>query len=96
MFHDYLDKYSDNPEGFRDALIRQFKVLNQEEHERDPYLSDEVLAFPYVNVGLFESENHVIPRFNEEIIDIILNKAVADFIGQILVQLSFADYLNQL
>lgn len=79
MFHDYLDKYSDNPEGFRDALIRLFKVLDQEEHERDPYLSDEVLAFPYVNGGLFKYENHVIPRFNEEIIDIILNKAAADF-----------------
>ena len=79
MFHDYLDKYSDNPEGFRDALIRLFKVLDQEEHERDPYLSDEVLAFPYVNGGLFENENHVIPRFNEEIIDIILNKAAYDF-----------------
>ena len=79
MFHDYLDKYSDNPEGFRDALIRLFKVLDQEEDGRDPYLSDEVLAFPYVNGGLFKNENHVIPRFNEEIIDIILNKAAADF-----------------
>lgn len=79
MFHDYLDKYSDNPEGFRDVLIKLFKILDQEQHERDPYLSDEILAFPYVNGGLFKNENHVIPRFNEEIIDIILNKAAADF-----------------
>nr|WP_202904631.1 type IIL restriction-modification enzyme MmeI [Kallipyga gabonensis] len=79
MFHDYLDKYSDNPEGFRDALIRLFEILDQKEYERDPYLSDEILAFPYVNGELFKNENHVIPRFNEKIIDIILNKAAANF-----------------
>lgn len=79
MFHDYLKTYSNNPSSFRDALIKLFKVLDQEEHERDPYLSDEILAFPYVNGGLFENENLVVPRVNEEIIDIILNKASANF-----------------
>lgn len=79
MFHDYLKTYSKNPSMFRDALIKLFKVLDQEEHERDPYLSDEILAFPYVNGGLFENENLVVPRVNEEIIDIILNKASANF-----------------
>ncbi len=79
MFHDYLKKYSDDPAGFRDALIRLFKILDQEEHERDPYLSDDILAFPYLNGGLFENENLVIPRVNEEIIDIILNEASENF-----------------
>ncbi len=79
MFHDYLKTYSKNPSMFRDALIKLFKVLDQKEHERDPYLSDEILAFPYVNGGLFENENLVVPRVNEEIIDIILNKASANF-----------------
>lgn len=79
MFHDYLKTYSNNPSSFRDALIKLFKVLDQKEHERDPYLSDEILAFPYVNGGLFENENLVVPRVNEEIIDIILNKASANF-----------------
>ena len=79
MFHDYLKQYSDNPAGFRDALISLFKILDQEEHERDPYLSDEILAIPYVNGGLFENEDLVVPRVNEEIIDIILNKASANF-----------------
>ncbi len=79
MFHDYLKTYCNSPSMFRDALIKLFKVLDQEEHERDPYLSDEILAFPYVNGGLFENENLVVPRVNEEIIDIILNKASANF-----------------
>jgi type I restriction-modification system DNA methylase subunit len=79
MFHDYMQKFSDNTASFRDALIKLFKILDQEEHERDPYQSDELLAFPYVNGGLFEKENVVIPRIDEEIIDIILNKASADF-----------------
>lgn len=79
MFNDYLSKFRDDPYSFRDALIRLFKVLDQEEHERDPYLSDELLAFPYVNGGLFENENLVVPRVNEEIIDIILNKASDNF-----------------
>lgn len=53
--------------------------MDQEEHERDPYLSDEILAFSYVNGGLFENENLLVPRVNEEIIDIILNKDSANF-----------------
>lgn len=79
MFNDYLSKYRDDPYSFRDALIKLFKVLDQEEHERDPYLSDELLAFPYVNGGLFENEDLVVPRVNKEIIDIILNEASDNF-----------------
>lgn len=79
MFHDYMKLFKDNPSSFRDSLIKLFKVLDQNEDERDPYQSDELLEFPYVNGGLFEKENIVIPRMNEEIIDIILNKAAANF-----------------
>lgn len=79
MFHDYLRQFDDNPSSFRDALIKLFKVLDQKEQERDPYQSEELLAFPYVNGGLFGKENVVIPRINDEIIDIILNKASANF-----------------
>lgn len=77
MFHDYLAKYPQF--HFRDALIKLFRVLDQRPEERDPYLEDELAAFPYVNGGLFEKENIVIPRINEEIIDIILNKTSANF-----------------
>lgn len=79
MFHDYLRIYKDNPSSFRDALIKLFRVLDQKEDERDPYQPEELLEFPYVNGGLFEDENIVIPRINEEIIDIILDKASANF-----------------
>lgn len=75
MFHDYLKIYKDNPSSFRDALIKLFEILDQNESERDSYLSDELLAFPYVNGGLFSKKNVVIPRMNGEIIDIILNQA---------------------
>lgn len=79
MFHDYMKSFKDHPSSFRDALIKLFRVLDQNEDERDPYQSEELLEFPYVNGGLFEKENIVIPRMNEEIIDIILNKASANF-----------------
>ena len=77
IFHDYLKKHKGI--HFRDALIKLFKVLDQIPQERDPYLEDDLAAFPYVNGGLFESENITIPRINEEIIGIILNKASANF-----------------
>ena len=54
-------------------------MLDQEEHERDPYASEDLLAFPYVNGGLFEKEDVVIPRISDEIIDIILEKTSASF-----------------
>jgi tRNA1(Val) A37 N6-methylase TrmN6 len=77
MFHDYLAKFQ--RAGFRNALSRLFKVLDQKPEDRDPYLDDDLAAFPYVNGGLFEKEDVVIPFINSEIIDIILNKASADF-----------------
>ena len=77
LFHDYLLKYKDV--NFRDALIKVFIVLDQKPEERDPYLENDLAAFPYVNGGLFENEKIVIPRINDEIIDIILNQASANF-----------------
>lgn len=77
MFHDYLQQHQHA--NFRQALMNLFSVLDQKPEERDPYLADDLAAFPYVNGGLFEKENVVIPRINKEIIDIILNKASANF-----------------
>lgn len=77
MFHDYLIKHKGI--HFRDALIKLFKILDEKPDERDPYLEDDLAAFPYVNGGLFEYKNLIIPRINDEIIDIILNQASAYF-----------------
>lgn len=77
MFHDYMQKKG--VANARQALIDLFRVLDQKPEERDPYLDDDLAAFPYVNGGLFSAENIEIPRLNEEIFDLILNKASADF-----------------
>lgn len=75
-FHDYLRKYSADA---RTALIQLFKVLNTPEDKRDPYLSDDLLAFPYVNGGLFADEDIEIPRITSEIVELILKKASESF-----------------
>ena len=77
MFHDYLKKHKGI--NFRTALIRLFRVLNQKPEERDPYLEDDLAAFPFVNGGLFEKRELEIPRLNDEIIDIILNQSSSNF-----------------
>ncbi len=50
LFHDYLQAHSAES---RDALIKLFKILDIRPEDRDPYESDDLLAFPYVNGGLF-------------------------------------------
>ena len=77
MFHDYLAKFDENT--FRSALISLFNILNQPEDKRDPYLDPDLLAFPYVNGGLFAEQNIEIPRLNPFIRDIILEKASRGF-----------------
>lgn len=77
MFHDYLQRRGVN--NARSALIDLFRVLDQKPEERDPYLDDDLAAFPYVNGGLFSDENIEIPRITEEIFDLILCKASEDF-----------------
>lgn len=77
MFHDYLEQYS--AKDMRRALIELFKVLDTKVEERDPYLEEDLAAFPYVNGGLFENENIEIPQFTEEIRHLILTNASEDF-----------------
>ena len=76
MFHDYLSAHEREA---RRALIDLFRVLDQKPEERDPYMDDDLAAFPYVNGGLFSDENIVIPRLDEEIVSLILHKASEDF-----------------
>ena len=76
MFHDYLEAHESEA---RRALIDLFRVLDQKLEERDPYMDDDLAAFPYVNGGLFSDENIIIPRLNEEIVSLILRRASEDF-----------------
>lgn len=76
MFHDYLKAHTQDT---RRALIDLFKVLDTKPENRDPYMDDDLAAFPYVNGGLFADESVVIPRLDETIVDLILHKTSEDF-----------------
>ncbi len=76
MFHDYLKAHEGEA---RRALIDLFKVLDTKLEDRDPYMDEDLAAFPYVNGGLFADETVIIPRLTPEIVDLILTKASEDF-----------------
>ena len=76
MFHDYMSRFSAN--DFRRALIELFQVLDTKPEDRDPYMDEGLLAFPYVNGGMFAGEIEI-PRINEEIRTLILQRASDDF-----------------
>ena len=77
-FHDYMAQFN-GPARFRNGLKELFSTLNTQVDERDPYLDPELMAFPYVNGGLFADDNLAMPFFTEEIVDIILEKASDNF-----------------
>ena len=77
MFHDYLKQFQSK--DVRKALIELFQVLDQKPEDRDPYMDEDLAAFPYVNGGLFADENIEIPRFTEEIAQLLLSNASEDF-----------------
>ena len=75
-FHDYLQRHQDTA---RSALIELFRVLDTKPEDRDPYMDDDLAAFPYVNGGLFADEHVTIPRLEKDIVDLILRRASEDF-----------------
>lgn len=77
MFHDYLKGHA--VKDVRRALIDLFEVLNTKPEDRDPYMDEALSEFPYVNGGLFADKSVVIPRLDEHIVDLILQRASADF-----------------
>ena len=77
MFGDYLKQY--DAKDLREAILQLFKVLDQKAEERDPFLKEELAAFPYVNGGLFTEEDLLIPNFTEELKDLLVYRASADF-----------------
>ena len=76
-FHNYIKSFS--AKDMRKALIELFKILNQKDEDRDPYEDEMLLAFPYVNGGLFAGDDIEIPQMNDTIRDIILRQASEDF-----------------
>ena len=77
MFHDYIKQF--DAKSARKALIELFQVLDTKTEDRDPYMEEDLAAFPYVNGGLFADEHIEIPRLTDEIMDLILRKASEDF-----------------
>lgn len=76
-FHNYIKSFS--AKDMRKALIELFKILNQKPDDRDPYEDEQLLAFPYVNGGLFAGDDIEIPQMNDRIRDILLRQASEDF-----------------
>ena len=67
----YLKRFP--ADQMRQAVIDLFKVLDTPDAERDPYLPDYLSAFPYVNGGLFGSDDIVVPQFTDQIrLDLLL------------------------
>ena len=77
MFHDYLARFSSR--DFRRGLLDLFTVLNTPIDERDPYLDDELSAFPYVNGGMFAENNLEVPQFTDALRESILEHASSSF-----------------
>ncbi len=77
MFHDYMEQFE--TKDMRRALIDLFKILDTPENERDPYDDSDLAKFPYVNGGLFADEDIEIPKFTDEIREVLLAKASAGF-----------------
>lgn len=81
-FYNYLKNFQ--VAHMRQALIDLFNVLRTPDgtgdtsDERDPYLSAELAAFPYVNGGLF-ADDIIIPQFDIDTRFILLQEASAEF-----------------
>ena len=71
QFHDYL-----KPRKMmaRDALLKLFRVLNQnpEKGEREKYLEPELQEFKYVNGGLFAERDIELPSLDDDSLRIII------------------------
>ncbi len=75
MFHSFVESYS--AENLGEGIKQLFAVLNVKEKERpDKFfdLNEKFSQFPYVNGNLFSEEDNLIPRFNEEIRNLLLEK----------------------
>lgn len=78
QFYWYMIQFK--PEHMRFALKELFTVLDTKIEDRDKFISENLSAFPYVNGSLFDQQpNEDIPRFTQDIADILLPKASLGF-----------------
>ncbi|MCC4508239.1 N-6 DNA methylase [Limosilactobacillus reuteri] len=77
MFQHLLE--DQKPEDIRQVLTELFKVLDQPEDKRDPYLASQYNQFTYVNGGMFSDENIIIPQFTPDLKDLIIKEAGQGF-----------------
>lgn len=70
-FYRYLDGL--RADQVRVALRDLFEVLNTPVDSRDPYLSEQLKNFPYVNGGLFAKVEQI-PNFTDEIRDLLVHE----------------------
>ena len=71
-FLNYMKQFESSQ--MRTALTELFEVLDTPVEQRDPYLSEDLLAFPYINGGLYsKNADIVIPQFTNQIrLDLLL------------------------
>lgn len=77
MFYDYLAGF--HKSNVRRALIELFHMLDTKPEDRDPYEDSKLLAFPYVNGGLFADENIIIPQIDDAIVDLLMHDCSEQF-----------------
>lgn len=77
IFQHFIERKE--PQDIRSALSDLFRVLDQKEDERDPFLSEELQQFSYVNGGMFSDENLIIPQFTDELKRLIVEDAGQGF-----------------
>ena len=76
QFKSYITQFKSA--HLRRALKDLFTQLDIPGEERDPYLSEDIAAFPYVNGGLFR-ERTEIPNFTDEILEALLEATEFDW-----------------
>lgn len=77
LFQDYIEQFPASQ--LQAKLVDLFKVLNQPESERDPFMDEQRAAFPYVNGGLFEDTTILIPQFSDELRNLLIDQAGSGF-----------------
>ena len=77
QFLNYLSA-APGPREMRARILNLFSALNRPLDQRDPY-DTELLAFPYVNGGLFADDHLLIPMLDDALAALIIKEASAGF-----------------